>query len=168
MLNRQVRSPSQRCRGRNEVIVKIKKRNWLIAFSIVFFLFVTMASPVFAEPPPLPSSFYGTVKVNGSNVAVDMKISAWINGVQYAETTVLMYSGDTAYRLDVPGDINDTTEIEGGQPGDTIIFNIGNQMADQNGTWKTGTNVNLDLSHNIAPNPEEKYEIFIPYLIGSS
>ena len=44
-------------------------------------------SPTAAEAvPPIPSSFYGTVKLNGSNVPGGTKVSAWIGGVKYAET----------------------------------------------------------------------------------
>jgi hypothetical protein len=90
----------------------------------------------------LPSSFYGTVKVDGENVSDGTIVSTWINGVKYAETTVLLYAGDTLYSLNVPGDDLATPgTIEGGVEGDTVIFYIGDLVADQTGTWHSGTNV---------------------------
>jgi len=103
-------------------------------------------TPVLAVPP-LPSSFYGTVKVNGANVPEGTQVTAWVDGVRYAYTTVLIYQGDTVYALDVPGDEQETPEtIEGGVQGDVIVFRVGGVPADQIATWQTGTNVNLDLT----------------------
>jgi len=101
--------------------------------------------------PPLPSSFYGTVKASGANVPVGTTVSAWINGVKYSETTVLVYAGDTVYSLDVPGDEPETPDKEGGVPGDTVVFHIGTQVADQTAPWQSGTNVELDLTVTNAP-----------------
>ena len=96
--------------------------------------------------PPLPSSFYGTVKAGGSNVPIGTTVSAWINGVKYNETTVLMHAGDTVYSLDVPGDDSGTPDKEGGVPGDTVVFRVGTQVADQTAPWQSGNNVELNLT----------------------
>lgn len=103
--------------------------------------------------PPMPSSFYGTVKLNGANVADGTNLSAWINGVKYAETTVILYDGDSVYSLNVPGDDSDTPEIDGGVSGDTVSFHIGDLAAEQTGTWQSGTNVEFDITAvgNIPP-----------------
>jgi hypothetical protein len=106
---------------------------------------LTVASPALAFPP-LPSSFYGKVKVNGANVPDGTIIHATINGKVYAETKTLTYQGDSVYTLDVLGDDTSTTAIEGGHEGDPVAFTIAGQPAIQTGTWKGGTNVNLDLS----------------------
>ena len=100
--------------------------------------------------PPLPSSFYGTVKANSANVPVGTPVTALINGVPYAATTVTLYLSDTVYSLDVPGDDPTTPGvIEGGREGDTIVFRIGlNTIADQTGVWHGGTNAMLNLSAN--------------------
>ena len=110
------------------------------------------ARPVLAFPP-LPSSFYGKVKVDGANVPDGTVVRAFINGQAYADAQTQTYQGDSVYSLDVMGDDSSTTLIEGGLQGDTIVFKIGEEVADQSGTWKTGTNINLDLSANTrAPN----------------
>ena len=118
----------------------------LIVFCLAYALLIATVPSVLAVPP-LPSSFYGTVKVNGANVPTGTVISAWVNGVQYAQAAVGLYAGDTIYTLDVPGDDLATPEvIEGGHEGDTIQFKIAGLQADQTGTWHTGTNVRLNLT----------------------
>ncbi len=96
--------------------------------------------------PPLPSSFYGTVTINGSNAPVGIVVSAWINGVQYAYAQPKPYDLHTVYSLDVPGDDPTTPAIEGGVPGDAIEFRIGGQPAQEVGDWQSGKNVNLNLT----------------------
>jgi hypothetical protein len=92
------------------------------------------------------SRFSGSVKVNGTNVPLDAVVSAWINGVKYAEGGVELSNGETKYDLIVPGDSLGTPEIEGGKEGDTIEFYIGFQKADQTGIWHNGADTTLDLT----------------------
>lgn len=115
------------------------------------------SSPVNALPP-LPSSFYGTVSVNGGIVPEDLPITAWINGVQYAITYTLIYGSDSVYALSVPGDDPSTAGIiEGGTEGQTIVFKIDQLTASQSGTWHGGTNPNLNLTAT-------GYWIFLPMI----
>ena len=97
--------------------------------------------------PPLPSSFYGTVKVNGENVAFGTVVSAWIGGVKYAEDGTSFYAGDSNYGLQVPGDDPGTLGKDGGVEGETIVFRIGNLTADQTAIWHSGPNVHRDLTY---------------------
>jgi len=99
-----------------------------------------------AAPPPLPSGFNGTVQVDGANVPGGTIISAWIDGVRYAESTTTFYAGDSVYGIGVPGDHPDTPEKDGGVEGDTIVFRIGALVADQRGTFNSGSNEHLDLT----------------------
>jgi hypothetical protein len=111
--------------------------------------------------PPLPSSFYGRVKINGSNVPTGTVISARINGVQYAFSTVLIYLGDTVYSLDIPGDDPETTGIiEGGVEGDTVVFFIGTSQVAQTATWHGATNVSLNLIESTG-----QITIFLPLVL---
>lgn len=137
----------------------------LILAGLLLYLFSTVVTSGLADPPPIPSSFYGTVKVNGSNVPLTTNISARINGVLYAESDVVIYTGDTVYSLNIPGDINGTPEIEGGRPGDTIIFYIGNQAADQTGIWQSGTNIQLNLSYISSPPQDGAQKLFLPIIL---
>ena len=115
----------------------------IIAILGILFINVTPALAV----PPLPSSFYGTVKLDGENVPGGIQVTAWINDVQYTYSNIQIYEGDTVYSLDVSGDDSSTTGvIEGGTQGDTVIIKIGDRIADETGTWQTGTNQSLNLN----------------------
>jgi len=124
----------------------MKNRDF-IALMLVFGLMIAKTSVVLAVPPR-PSSFYGTVKVGGTNAPTETIISAWVNGVKYAEQPVFVAGGNTVYTLDVPGEDQSTSAIEGGREGDTIVFYIGGLVADQTGHWHEGTHVLLDLSRS--------------------
>jgi hypothetical protein len=111
--------------------------------------------------PPLPSSFYGTVKSNGFNVPSGVRVSARINGILYAMSPYMLYNGDTVYTLNVPGDDPETPNIvEGGVPGDTVVFYVGNTQANQTATWQSGTNVNLNLTVSLPP----YMQIYLPLI----
>lgn len=104
-----------------------------------------------SAPPILPSSFYGTVTVNGSYIADGTSISAWIDGIQYADTSTFTFEGKSVYTIEVPADNPSTGVKDGGEEGDIIDFKIGSEEADQSGTWHTGTNVEINLTASTAP-----------------
>jgi hypothetical protein len=117
--------------------------------------------PVLAFPS-LPSSFYGTVKVDGANVPAGTVVSAKINGIQYASTIINL--GDIYYSLDIPGDDPDTPgTLEGGVQGDTIAFYIGTTKATQTGTWHSGSIVSLNLTGST--NIEPPTSLFLPLIL---
>jgi hypothetical protein len=109
-------------------------------------LFMTI--PVMAIPT-LPSSFYGTIKVNGENVPDGTLVQALINDQVAAQVTSQTYQTDSVYALDIPGDDSDTVVQDGGRENDPIKFKIGGALAEQTGTWKGATNVNLNLSATV-------------------
>jgi hypothetical protein len=124
--------------------MKIKSRGIivLIALGLLF----ASVSPALAMPP-LPSSFYGTVKVNGVNATAGTQVSAKINGTQYAYTIVQLYQGDMVYSLDVPGDDPATTGvIEGGVAGDTVVLWVDGTPANETTPWQSGKNVVRNLT----------------------
>ena len=147
----------------------MKSQRRLITVGTLILLLSVVVQVAFALPP-LPSSFYGTVKVDGVNVPAGTLVAAWIGGMKYAETIVSTFSGDTVYSLNVPGDDPATPGIiEGGNPGDTILFTIGSNPADQTGTWQSGANVQLNLSRAGAPVPASiTVEVVPPVLIVNS
>lgn len=103
--------------------------------------------------PPLPCSFYGTVKLNGANVANGTLIEAVVNGNVFAQAYTQMYEGDSVYSIIVPGDDGATTVIEGAREGDAISFRIGGIAAQQTATWRSGINEKLDLSATTSSTP---------------
>jgi hypothetical protein len=115
--------------------------------SLVFSLFISLPALAF---PQLPSSFFGTVKVNASNVPDGTSVQALIGGKVYAETLTQTYQGDSVYALDVTGDDTDSTVQDGGREGDTIQFKIGGVVASQTGVFHSGTNVDFALTATTA------------------
>lgn len=123
----------------------MKFKQILIPLTLAVVLLLLTFSPALAVPP-LPSSFYGTVKMDGVNVPDGTTVTAWINGVQYASTTTTTIGSDSVYAMDVPGDDPATVPIEGGTAGATIVFHIGALTAAETGTWAEGTNVQRNIS----------------------
>jgi len=115
-------------------------------------LFLYSSSRAF---PVLPSSFYGTVQVDGANVQPGTSIKAMISNQVFAESKTIMYEGKSVCSLTIPGDDNDTSELDGGQEGDQITFEIGGVAADQTGEWHSGTNVELNLTASSLPGQVE-------------
>jgi hypothetical protein len=140
-------------------------RGWawrVMAVSIAVLLGAADPTPALAMPP-LPSSFYGTVTINGANAPLGAKVSAKIKGTQYAYTTVLLYQGQTVYSLDVPGDDPATPSvIEGGVPGDTVAIWVGETPANETAPWRSGTNVTLNLT--AASSPPLDHKTFLPLI----
>jgi hypothetical protein len=102
---------------------------------VILALAVSSVTPALAIPP-IPSPFYGTVKLNGNNVPNGVHVRATINGVAYADTLTLSYLSDSVYSLIVPGDDPATVGIiEGGVQGDTIIFTVDGNISTPTGTW---------------------------------
>lgn len=124
----------------------MKLKHLIFSFSVVILFSLSLTRGGSAQPPPMPASFFGMVKASGSNVSLSSKVSAWIDGVKYAETSVFEFNSDTVYTIDIPGDIISTPEIEGGRPGDTITFLVNNSVANQSAIWQSGTNSELNLT----------------------
>jgi hypothetical protein len=124
---------------------RMKNSRLLLALLISIAMICGAVSTAFAVPP-LPSSFYGTIEVAGVKAPVGAKVSAWVNGVQFAFGTTVDYLGDTVYSLDVPGDDLSTPAIEGGVDGNLIVFKVNGQPANETGVWHSGTNVPLNLN----------------------
>jgi hypothetical protein len=90
-------------------------------------------------PPEPPCRFYGTVTVDGADVAGGTVITATIGGDQLTTATPAEgYSASTyAIKIGV-----DTEYTEGA----TVTFMIGDRAAAQTGTWTKGGNVEVNLS----------------------
>lgn len=140
----------------------MKSRPLTIALILVIALLFISFTLVKAFPP-IPSSFWGTVKVNGENIPEGTIVSAWIDGVQYATCLSGIWEGNSAYSLDVPGDDPSTDPIEGGVLDDTIVFKIGDNAATQTGNWVSSSNtVRLDLTFTV----EEGYFYYLPLIVN--
>jgi hypothetical protein len=94
----------------------------------------------------MPLTVYGTVKVNGANVAAGTQITAWCTGIQAASGEAFLDQGASVYYMDVLGDNPDTTIKDGCVLGDTVSFKIGDREADQTTTWTSGEYQELPLT----------------------
>jgi hypothetical protein len=107
--------------------------------------FFSINSPVHAIPP-MPSSMYGTVKLNNANVPDGTLVEGFINNLVFAQSYTQTYNGNSVYTLDIPGDDAATAVIDGGKEGEEISFRIGGVMANEKGVWHSATNVELNLT----------------------
>ena len=126
----------------------IKARYIAVAMLVV----VAFVGPqVEAEPPGLPTVFYGTVGI-GSAIPSDARVTVSIGGRELAEAKVREESIlGTVYGIDVPADDADTPDREGGRDGEAVTFQIelpnGRRYGTmQTGVWQGGTAMQLDLT----------------------
>lgn len=116
-------------------------------------------SAIFANPtsalafPALPSSFYGTVKLNNTNVPDGTVIQAYTGDLMIAQGYTQTYQGASVYALNVPADNANTPVIDGGREGDRITFKVGGILATETGTWHSATNVPINLTVTSASTP---------------
>ena len=103
-------------------------------------------------PPVWPCIIYGTVKENDKNVSNGIIVSAKMKGIEIASTEVIFYEGDSVYSMIIPGDSS--------MESDFIEFFIGNEQADQTGTWRSGKNTELYLTIT----NDKEYKIFLPLI----
>lgn len=125
-----------------------------LAVPIAAVLVLCTAAPVGAVPP-MPHTFYGTVRLNGEYVPPSTTVSAWTGGVKYGEAQVFPYAGSAYYVLDVPGDDPDTTDVkEGPDAGEIVMFMVQTTWAVQTATWRSGITTFLDLTaYDVTPTP---------------
>jgi len=121
----------------------MKKVVWTLLIALVLLLLA--GAPAWAVPP-LPSSFYGRVTLDGEHVSPGVLVSAWINGVKYATTNVVSYEGHSAYAINVPGDDADSPGVEGGVEGDIVVFYVADWRAIETAVWHSATSVEHDIS----------------------
>lgn len=118
-----------------------------VALACVAFACMALGGLWVEAAPPRPSSFYGTVKVNGVNPPTWVSVEAWIDGVRYASAPVQIAGVDTVYALDVPGDVPELPgSKQGGTTGEAIQFRVGGLICSQGASWQEGTHTNLNLT----------------------
>ncbi len=125
----------------------------LVSLSLIVFLINLVTTQPSLAIPSLPSSFYGTVQVNGANVPEGTVIQALIGGQVYADGVSQTYQGSSVYALDVRGDNTDTAVQDGGREGDVVQIAVGGALATQSGTWHSGSNVQLDVTVAVSGEP---------------
>lgn len=102
-----------------------------------------------SEPPGLPLTLWGAVRINDEPVPDGTQITAWIDGSQVSQTET--FSPGTyvsVYTFDIPADDFCKSGKDGGVSGDIVSFKIGEVAADQTISWKSGVVTELNLSTN--------------------
>lgn len=102
------------------------------------------------ESPTLPSSRYGDVLVGGSPAPIGTRVSATAAGRIFAEGAVFDAGGESRYRLDVPGDRNETPQVEGPQPGQAFEIRVGGVVA-ATSVWSEGSYEAASLAATAGP-----------------
>ena len=95
-------------------------------------------------PPPLPSTFYGTVIADEGQSG--QTITAVINGTAVATAAIVQQGGRAVYTIKISGDDPATEVIEGGQAGDLIYWQIDGKLIQETAVWQSGANHQLNLA----------------------
>ena len=139
---------------------------WMLAALVISLLLVghsrhSSAAPLSPSTLPLPDKVHGLVSVNNNFVPAGTLVSAGCSGVNPITVDTIAYDGGTTmYVLDIPGDDPSTTgNKEGCSSGETIIFKIANDVADQTKNWSAGGFSQLDLSVN------NLLSIYLPFVM---
>lgn len=139
----------------------MKKYKSIYSAALLLLLIFTSLGTVLAQelPPALPSSFYGTVMVNGQYAPAGAIVSAWINNEKVASTAVEHFEDEDAYvyALKIPSDGSIEEEA-------SIEFRYNNQYpAAETGSWQMGTNEKLNLTFTFSV--DDPYQIFLPLIL---
>lgn len=128
--------------------MKSRKLIFLLLFSII----IGAASAI----PPLPAEFYGSVTIDGIGAPPGTVITAKVNFNERGSFTLTRYGfyGDTGIagsRLAVQATEEDMVS---GSP--MVSFWIGNQKADQEIPFESGTSQQLDLTFSGSGEPDDQ------------
>jgi hypothetical protein len=80
-------------------------RSFAISVTLLACAFLAFA----ASPPPITSSFYGSISAAGHSVPDGTAVPAWVNGTLLAQGTTFTADGSSVYALDIPDGIPDTS-----------------------------------------------------------
>lgn len=118
----------------------------ILIFILIPGLALFSGPDVVQAAPVLPSSIYGFILLNDTNVPDGTLVQALIANQVYAYTTTQTYQGASVYSLIIPGDDPGTATVEGGKEGDIINFTVGGLSTNQTGIWHSGSNAQLNLT----------------------
>jgi hypothetical protein len=123
------------------------KNNRIFIFTLfAILLALGWTKAAFAGQPLLPAAFYGNVTAdNQTTLHAGLVVVATIDGIEYARGNVFSTEGAWVYTLKVPADDPSTEAVDGGRPGDTVIFSIDGEILG-NAPWQGGSNTQVDLS----------------------
>lgn len=122
----------------------MKRLAALVALGVL--LAALTGSAGLAGVPARWSGFYGAVRLDGASVPAGTAVSAWLDGLKFAEVTTSLAGGDSVYYLLLPADDPETPQVEGGRPERPVFFRIAEHETAQLAPWRSGTLLRLDLT----------------------
>jgi len=120
----------------------IKKTLSLVVVLVLALLLCSM--PVAAQMPPEGHIFFGSVSIDASSAPDGTTVSAHIGSLSWSTTTSVGKYGYDPFFL-IPLDDPDTSEKDGGEDGDEIIFKVNGEVV-ASYTFETNMGTELDLS----------------------
>jgi hypothetical protein len=141
--------------------------NLLKAAGLALTAVLLATGPVFAAPPPLPFSPYGTVKVNNVNLPNWIVISAQCGGTTVRQTATVINSGESWYfNLDIPGDDAETPGVkEGCTSNESVAFKIGDLTAGQTVPWVSGGMSRINITATGAMPTPSRTPTYLPLML---
>ena len=134
--------------------------------SIAVLILALCAAPVVALPP-IPSSFWGTITMNGARLPLSAELTAYVYGVKCGQAHIFLYMGTTYYSISVNGDDPDTPEREGGREDDPIEFRLNGVPLATTASWHGSTNVRLDMNETAPHRQSAPLRLFLPVVANS-
>ena len=107
---------------------------WLVSLAMVTLALVLLAPPAYAQPPPMPHSFYGTIKLNGSDAPTSTTVTAKFAG-EVCGTYITTEDGK--YGDLMTSDYLSVT-YDGLHSGDTINFYVNGVNTNQTASFVPG------------------------------
>ncbi len=122
------------------------QKNMKSSFILALLLMGAVIGVVNAAQPPLPTSYWGYVRIAGNlspmpNTLITV-LDAAGNVINNATATS---NSDGLYQVNVPWDDPATTQVEGVVSGETITFTVSGKTVTSRVIGAQGTNNNLDL-----------------------
>jgi len=115
--------------------VSMRKRGFTTTLLILALLLLSQSA---GAMPPLPSSFWGAITMNGAPIRLSAELTAYVEGVLCGQATIFYYEGATAYSITVTGDDPETPEREGGREGETVHFRLNGAPLATTTIWHGG------------------------------
>ena len=122
------------------------RTRFLLGVVFLVVVLLAFAGPWVMAAPPRPTTYYGTIRINGAAAPSWVSIEAQIGGFTCAATTVQILGVESVYAIDVPGDVPERAGKQGGIEGETIQFLAGGLACAPTGVWNEGAYRNLNLS----------------------
>lgn len=125
-------------------------------------LVLLLAVAASAGPPPLPSSFWGVLTMNGARIALSAELVAYVDDVACGKASLFLYQDTTYYSISVKGDDPDTPIREGGVDGDVVQFRLNGVPLATTGIWVGSIVAQLDLIETSPHRLTATERLFVP------